>query len=254
MATILIPPQMRHLTDGETSIEAEGETLRQLFTNIGQRFPQLRDRVIDDGLIAPGISLAVDDNVVSTGLVESVGPDARITIVPQISGGASVGSVPPGLAFLFDFRVELGGAYNVGQTPAGGRLLGRVGGGSFEGPRLRGTVEPIGADFARSIDADTTEIDVRALLKTDDDVLIYMTYTGIMRGARAVGRAMAGRDVDQSEVYWRTLHRFETASDEYGWLNGIVAVGAGEALPGGVVYHVFELGERGRVEGRVPSG
>ncbi|HJN93340.1 MAG TPA: hypothetical protein QGF05_11540, partial [Dehalococcoidia bacterium] len=62
MATILIPPQMRHLTDGETSIEAEGETLRQLFTNIGQRFPQLRDRVIDDGLIAPGISLAVDDN------------------------------------------------------------------------------------------------------------------------------------------------------------------------------------------------
>jgi hypothetical protein len=242
MATILIPPQMRHLTEGETSVEADGKTLRQLFIDAGRRFPALRDRVIEDGVIAPGISLAIDDNVVSTGLVEAVGPDAQITIVPQISGGMADAGGAPELEHLFDFRVELGGAYSVGQTPAGGRLLGGIGGGSFEGPRLGGRVEPIGGDFARAIDADTTEIDVRALLRTDDDALIYMTYTGIMRGARTVGRAMAGEDVDQSEVYWRTLHRFETASEEYGWLNGVVAVGVGEALPGGVIYHIFELG------------
>ena len=87
MPKILIPPQMRHLTDGLAEIEGSGATLQQLLRDTGKRYPKLRERVIADGGIAPGISIAIDGNVVSSGLLEPVPEGAEITIVPQISGG-----------------------------------------------------------------------------------------------------------------------------------------------------------------------
>lgn len=87
MPKILIPSQMRHLTDGLAEIEGTGATLQQLFRATGKRYPKLRERVVVDGGIAPGISIAIDGNVVSSGLLEPVPPTAEITIVPQISGG-----------------------------------------------------------------------------------------------------------------------------------------------------------------------
>ena len=87
MPKILIPPQMRHLTDGLAEIEGSGATLQQLLRDTGKRYPKLRQRVIADGGIAPGISIAIDGNVVSSGLLEPVPEGAEITIVPQISGG-----------------------------------------------------------------------------------------------------------------------------------------------------------------------
>ena len=41
--------------------------------------------------------------------------------------------------------------------------------------------------------------------------------------------------------YFRTAAFFETAADNYVWLNGIVAVGIGHRLPTGPVYQVFEV-------------
>lgn len=87
MVTILIPTQMRRLTGGEAQVSARGKNLRQVFRDVGTRYPDLRDRVVEDDRIAPGVSLAIDGNVVSTGLLESVPDEAEITIVPQISGG-----------------------------------------------------------------------------------------------------------------------------------------------------------------------
>ena len=69
-------------------IEGSGATLQQLLPRrSGKRYPKLRDRVVVDGGIAPGISIAIDGNVVSSGLLEPVPEGAEITIVPQISGG-----------------------------------------------------------------------------------------------------------------------------------------------------------------------
>ena len=87
MSVVIVPNQMRPLAGGRSRIETQGATLRQVFRDLGERFPELRDRLMRDDAIAPGISVAIDDNVVSTGLSEPVPPDAEITIVPQISGG-----------------------------------------------------------------------------------------------------------------------------------------------------------------------
>ena len=101
MATLIVPTQMRQLAAGASRIEADGQTLRQVFRDLGRRFPELRDRVMQGDRIALGVSVAINDNVVSTGLSEPVPVGAEITIVPQISGGQSASCVTPaGLSAL----------------------------------------------------------------------------------------------------------------------------------------------------------
>ena len=57
---------------------------------------------------------------------------------------------------------------------------GKVIGGTFEGPRLKGKVLPPGGDWLVTGAGNVRHLDVRALLVTDDDQRIYMTYNGII--------------------------------------------------------------------------
>lgn len=87
MATVLIPPAMRTLSDGEARLEAQGATLRQVIRDLGERYPQLTSRLVEDGRIGRGLTIAINGNVVSTGLIEPVPDGAEIVILPAISGG-----------------------------------------------------------------------------------------------------------------------------------------------------------------------
>jgi len=79
-------------------------------------------------------------------------------------------------------------------------------------------------------------------LRTEDGQLIGMTYRGFRHGPAAViARLNRGEAVDPGEYYFRIAPFFETASERYGWLNRIVAVGLGHRLPEGPVYRVFEV-------------
>ena len=85
-------------------------------------------------------------------------------------------------------------------------------------------------------------LDVRLILKTDDDALITMVYHGIRHGLPdIVARIEKGEIVDPTTHYFRTAPRFETATSKYDWLNRIPAVGTGQRSVQGVVYSVFEL-------------
>jgi hypothetical protein len=144
--------------------------------------------------------------------------------------------------FLMNYRVELAEqSYFVGPTPMGQRVTGSIRGGSFEGPRLRGIVEATGGDYGRMRPDDTQDADVRAVLHTDDDQLIYMTYTGLIHPVSIARRALAGEDVDQSSVYWRSVHRFEAPEGPYEWLNRVIAIGTGRGGPRSAQYEVYEL-------------
>ncbi|MDP6344581.1 MAG: DUF3237 domain-containing protein, partial [Alphaproteobacteria bacterium] len=86
-------------------------------------------------------------------------------------------------------------------------------------------------------------LDVRLLLRTDDDAPIYMSYTGLMHGSREMmRRAFTHGDVDPEQYYFRTTPYFETGDGRYAWLNRLVAVGVGRTLPNaGVSYAVHEI-------------
>jgi hypothetical protein len=146
--------------------------------------------------------------------------------------------------FLCEIKGDLDweGAINVGTTPHGTRGIVYVTGGTFEGPRLKGEVLPGGGDWYLVRPDGAAVLDVRATMRTDDNHIIYTYYRGIRATPPEVmERMQKGEAVDPSEDYFRTTPVFETASDKYGWLNRIVAVGVGRSTPTGVAYEVYAI-------------
>ncbi len=89
MVSVHVPQSLRTLTDGEAVLSAEGHNLRAVIRDLAPRYPELAERLVNGDRIGRGLSLAINGDVVSTGLITRVPDDAEIAIVPQISGGSS---------------------------------------------------------------------------------------------------------------------------------------------------------------------
>jgi hypothetical protein len=143
---------------------------------------------------------------------------------------------------LGEVSVDLEEPLNLGATPHGNRQIHYVKGGTFEGPKVKGEVLAGGGDWLLIRPDGAGELDVRATMRTDDGHLIYMYYRGIIHGPpEVIGRVLQGEAVDPSEYYFRTTPVFETASEKYGWLNRIVAVGVAKLAPNWVGYTVYAI-------------
>ena len=130
--------------------------------------------------------------------------------------------------FLLDLILETQPANNVG-SPGVNRVVVPVTGGTFEGPKLKGTVVGPGGDWLVRRPDGSSILDVRILLQTDDSQKIYMTYRGISYTPQG------------GTQYWRIVPVFETGADKYGWLNNVVAVGVHRTLPGKVAYRIYQI-------------
>jgi hypothetical protein len=143
---------------------------------------------------------------------------------------------------LFVMRLDVKPIVVVGQTPGAFRRLGIVPGGTFKGERLSGVVVDGGADWQAVHTDGATALDVRLVLRTNDDALIAVTYRGIRHGPPEVlARIDHGEVVDPASYYFRIAPLFETAAPQYDWLNRILAVGIGHRLASGPVYSIFEV-------------
>ena len=143
---------------------------------------------------------------------------------------------------LLTVRFDVSTPRSLGQTPFGERRIVQITGGSFEGPRLRGTVLPEGGDWILLRSDGVLQLDVRATLQTDDGALIYMTYRGFRHGpAEVIDRLNRGEAVDPFTYYFRTAPFFETGDERYAWLNRTICVSTGERLPSGPVYTVYQV-------------
>ena len=133
---------------------------------------------------------------------------------------------------LFVMRLVVPKVISIGATPGAFRRLGVVSGGTFEGDRLSGEVLDGGNDWLDLRDDRSTTLDVRLALRTNDGALIAMTYRGLRHGpAEVLARIDNGEAVDPQSYYFRVSPMFETASETYGWLNRVVAIGVGHRLP-----------------------
>jgi Protein of unknown function (DUF3237) len=142
---------------------------------------------------------------------------------------------------LYDIAVDAD-VQDVGVTPSGHRRFVHVTGGTFEGPRMRGTVLPGGGDWLVGRADGSRRLDVRIMLRTDDGALIYAQYPGIFHAAPGIfERLAAGVEVDPAEYYFRVAPLFETAAPKYDWLNRVVAVGIGSRTRTQVCYRVYAI-------------
>jgi molybdopterin synthase sulfur carrier subunit len=88
MATVFIPSLMQGLTEGKRRVEIEGATVRQIINNLETAFPGMKERLMDEGEIKPNISVAVDGEVTTLGMLEKVGEGSEVHFLPAIGGGA----------------------------------------------------------------------------------------------------------------------------------------------------------------------
>lgn len=131
----------------------------------------------------------------------------------------------------------------IGDVPHGYyRRSGIISSGHFTGDRLSGKVLPGGGDWLFRRADGVIHLDVRAVLETDEQETIYMTYTGRLKSNPQLDeRFSRGEIIPAEDLYFRTAVQFETAAPRIGWLNDIVAFGIGHRRPEGPVYEVHEL-------------
>jgi len=169
----------------------------------------------------------------------------------MINGGSStmsfgktwLGDKGMNTRLLMTLRVTVAALQNIGAVPHGTRLTAPLRGGSFEGPRLRGTVLPgSSADWLLLRADGVLELDLRATLRTDDGALVSMRSFGLRHGPPEVIAAVArGEAVDPAAYYFRATPRFETAHPAYAFLNRLVAVASGDRRPEGPIYTIHEV-------------
>lgn len=88
MATVWVPSLLQSLTGGASTLTVPGATLRAVIDNLGERFPELKDRLLDDeGHLRPEIAAAIDGETEHYGMLEPVRENSEIHFIPAIGGG-----------------------------------------------------------------------------------------------------------------------------------------------------------------------
>lgn len=134
----------------------------------------------------------------------------------------------PELVPLATMTVTLGESFVIKGGPVGTRIIAEVATVDMVGDRIKASmVGAAAADWVTvSPDRSFGTLDVRLTLKTDDDALIQMEYSG--RIEFASGTAVSAP-------------LFQTGAEQYEWLNRIQAIGVGKNGPDELVYEVFEV-------------
>jgi len=143
----------------------------------------------------------------------------------------------------FSFEVELAEGLVMPNGPMGTRAVAPFAGGTVHGARINGTFVGGGADWLLVGSDHFGRIDVRAQIRTDDDALLYLSYSGLLELNETVSTAMADheRETAFEDQYCRVALRLETGDDRYGWTNTTLFVARGRMGRSGVAYEVYRL-------------
>lgn len=142
-------------------------------------------------------------------------------------------------------NVDSAKSAQIGKTPNGYRTIAPIIGGDFDGPHMKGTVLPGGADWVLLPEPGKMLIDVRLTLKTQTGGLIYTQYEGRFNGSADAMAKLAEGEALPADSYSLVTHvRFETGIEELAWLNHIVAVGMGEQSGFNPIYEIYQIGPR----------
>ncbi|KAL4875444.1 hypothetical protein BJY04DRAFT_224003 [Aspergillus karnatakaensis] len=137
---------------------------------------------------------------------------ALLASTTQISATTINTSQPPApaLQFLYTAYVECTNTVMESPGPHGIRKAIPIVGGNFTGPRLSGTILPLGADWSLTDPlTNLSNVDTRYNLRTHDGADIYIRTSG--------------PKAPDGGVHLRLV--FETGDQRYYWVNSILAVG-----------------------------
>lgn len=81
MAHVVLIGNLRQYTGGVTELEVDAKTIRQLFSKLGSKYPELAPHLED------GLAVAIDGQIYQDALLEPIGDNSDVHILPQIAGG-----------------------------------------------------------------------------------------------------------------------------------------------------------------------
>jgi hypothetical protein len=130
--------------------------------------------------------------------------------------GSNAQGKAPELEFALQLKVTIGEAYGIDNTQHGRRTIIPITGGTFEGPKLKGTIINGGADYQLNTE-ERTELEAIYCIRTDDGINIHVRNRGIIYN---------GKDAEGNPTfYFRAAPTFEAPADsKYAWLNNALFV------------------------------
>lgn len=89
MPQVRIPTVLRPHVDGQSKVEASGDTVREVFADLTSRHPDLEDQLMEDGEVRGFINVYVADEDIRylDGLDSHVAADDEVAIMPAVAGG-----------------------------------------------------------------------------------------------------------------------------------------------------------------------
>ena len=89
MTTVRIPPTLRPDAEGQREVDAAGSNVREVLSDVAERFPALRSRIFEDGNIAAFVNVYVGGEDIRTqdGLETPVAEDSTVILLPAMAGG-----------------------------------------------------------------------------------------------------------------------------------------------------------------------
>ena len=128
-------------------------------------------------------------------------------------------------------------------SPLGERVYWEMTDGLLSGPRINARIAAPGGDWLTVGSDGFWRTDVRVQLRSHDDALILLHYTGLVQQTekfkKATEYSLATQYPDQ---YMRMLFRFDTGVDKYAWLNQFLFIAEGRlAGPKQIEYNVYRV-------------
>ena len=86
---VQIPTPMRQLTQGKALVEAAGATVQAVLENLGQQYPGIVQRLLDNGQVRRFVNIYVNDEDIRylDGLATAVKDGDEVAIIPAVAGG-----------------------------------------------------------------------------------------------------------------------------------------------------------------------
>ncbi len=81
MAHVTLIGNLRQLTGGVTELDVDAASVRQLFARLGEKYPALAPH------LEQGLAVAIDGQIYQDALLQEIGADSEVHILPQIAGG-----------------------------------------------------------------------------------------------------------------------------------------------------------------------
>ena len=88
MAHVHIPALLRVATEGREWVEVAGAaTVRDVVRTLEEQYPEIRGKLVREGRLSAGFAVAIDGEISSLGLGESVDAGTEVQFLTAIQGG-----------------------------------------------------------------------------------------------------------------------------------------------------------------------